>query len=988
MSDRGFKQEGSLISNDRALKYHHLERALGHPRFGLFMMGLIAFSFTHDQLLALILFVLFSIEIIARVALFMRKIKLNPYRSSTSQRIDLLLLVIDVVAVASLLITVLNIDVGAENIAMARLLRGVYLLRSLRFVRYFDLHSAMFSPTYGMVISLIILVSFFADGEFLIAIIIFFFVELALRLIVMRGMTFESERDKYIEWGFWSLDFVATFFMLPFITGFAYSSALRMLRLVRLLRPWQIIIRNLRDVLREGQFMQEINLIVLFLAILSIGGGVAAHFLFEDFDYTMGLYNKPIEHEMLSSIWFAFRLLTDPGNSVIYPDNLTVAVFSIAGVIMGVFIFAFFIGIGANIVSGLMRRLRNEDLLIKNHLAILGWSPASPYILDQLRIISERTFTRLKVVLLHDAEFPPKELINEKWITYRQGEIDSSVDLKRINLAEAKQALIILPPKESESVSLSHAFYNMLAVRTENKHIKLSIALPGMDHPRLDTHQHMLQVGWDNKGNYNEPTVVMSEADFRATALCNILRYSDFDQVLQRLMIPELMDESTTHLVSWVSELKRNESNDWQLFTPDKKHSADILAIQAQLFERGVVLFAIISEDWETIPLYGLADQYVESLQVKALIGIAISDAAIYDETIYCIREPKTNMENASDAGLEQSATDTDEHAIKPSAYIPDDLDELGLVLQEPEEKMQLLVMGWVGSLPLLLKRLLRFYHELDLVIFDDLTAEQSKSEQAYLERRLAEEPGLDELVTIHIEAWNFHDMERLRSHIVASNHVILSRPKGMNESAYAMITTVLSHIITICRDEDVQPQIFPMLDNREQAGLLQKELSQYELPTEVHVTVPNEFYGVFVAHTSFHMYAVEHEHDYQSKRAFRHTLNKLMSDSGEDADMSLKILKVSTPLPADPMHLFRSLREAGYIWIGYTMSTGYIQQDAFGKTIDVLFPRQTSFTCHRQNQIVINPNGNPYSKRAWLESRDEIVELITLGGDDDVELF
>jgi hypothetical protein len=178
------------------------------------------------------------------------------------------------------------------------------------------------------------------------------------------------------------------------------------------------------------------------------------------------------------------------------------------------------------------------------------------------------------------------------------------------------------------------------------------------------------------------------------------------------------------------------------------------------------------------------------------------------------------------------------------------------------------------------------------------------------------------------------------------------------------------------------------MLDNREQAGLLQKELSHYELPTEVHVTVPNEFYGVFVAHTSFHMYAVEKEEDYQSKRAFRHALSKLMSDSGEDADMGLKILKVSEPLPEDPMVLFYSLRAAGYVWLGYTMNSAYKKEDRIGRTIDSLFPRQTEFTCHRQNQIVINPNGNPYSQRAWMDRRDEVIELITLGGDDDVELF
>ncbi|MDQ7001984.1 MAG: hypothetical protein Q9N02_04775, partial [Ghiorsea sp.] len=592
------------MTQDRALKYHHLERVLGHSRFGLIMMVLIGLSFIHNQILSAVLFVLFSIEIIARIILFRRKIKLNPYRSSTNQKVDLVLLIVDIIAVSSLLITVFNIPIPAGNLALARLMRGVYLLRSLRFVRYFDLHSAMFSPTYGMVISLIIMVSFFADGATLMAIIIFFFVELALRLIVIRGMKFETPLEKHTEWFFWYVDLVATMFMLPFIVGFAYSGALRSLRLIRLLRPWGIIIRNLKDVLREGQFMQEINLIVLFLAILSIGGGVLAKMLFTDFDYTMGLYNKPAENEMLAAIWFAFRLLTDPGNSVVYPDNMEVAIFSIVGVIIGVFIFAFFIGIGANIVSGLMRRLRNEDLLVKNHLAVLGWSPASPYILDQLRIISDRTFTRLKVVLLHHAHETPKELINENWITYRQGKIDSSVDLKRINVAEAKQVLIVMPPKEAESVSLSHAFYSMLAVRTENKRIRMSIAIPGMDHPRLDTHQHMLQVGWDNQGNYNEPTVVISEADFRATALCNILRYSDFDQVLQRLMIPELSDESAIHLVDWGGEFKRDENNQWQLFLPDGSCGCLVTTLQDHLFERGVLIFGVISEDLESIPLY------------------------------------------------------------------------------------------------------------------------------------------------------------------------------------------------------------------------------------------------------------------------------------------------------------------------------------------------------------------------------------------------
>ncbi|MFQ5519285.1 MAG: hypothetical protein ACE5E3_04705, partial [Mariprofundus sp.] len=452
----------------------------------------------------------------------------------------------------------------------------------------------------------------------------------------------------------------------------------------------------------------------------------------------------------------------------------------------------------------------------------------------------------------------------------------------------------------------------------------------------------------------------------RATAFCNILRYSDFDQVLQRLMIPELMDESSIQLVNWPAELRQNDEGVWQLSTPDGKQSADIQAVQELMFRRGVILLGSIADNWEIIPVYSMDEQYVESLQLEALIGIAISDIALFDEAIYCIHE-----------AIEE----------KP-AEAPEDLDMLGLELEEPEGKMRLLVVGWVGSLPLLLKRLLRFYHELDLVILDTLTEDQVNKERSYIERRLAEEPGLDELVNITIESWDFNDMECLRSHVNNSNHIILSRASSMQDDAYAMISMVLSHIATISKDEGARPQVFPVLENREQASLLQNELVEFDLPTEVHVTVPNEFYGVFVAHTTFHMYAIEEENDYKMKRAFRHTLDKLMSDSGEDANMGLKIFRVSSALPEDPMRLFHSLREAGYIWVGYTVNKAFKQMDRVGETLGVLFPRPNEFSCQRQNRIVINPNGNPYSRQAWDLCRENVVELITIGGDVDVELF
>lgn len=152
----------STLIKDRALMYYHIEWILTHPRFGLLMLSLVALSFTHDPYLATILFSMFVAEIGARIAIMRHKTSINPYRTSLNRKIDGMFLVLDIIGIASLLITILDIPIHAEDAAIARVLRAVYLLRTLRIFRYFDLQIAMYSPTYGMFTSLVILVSFFS----------------------------------------------------------------------------------------------------------------------------------------------------------------------------------------------------------------------------------------------------------------------------------------------------------------------------------------------------------------------------------------------------------------------------------------------------------------------------------------------------------------------------------------------------------------------------------------------------------------------------------------------------------------------------------------------------------------------------------------------------------------------------------------------------------------------------------------------------------
>jgi len=942
------------VFNDRPLFYHHMEWVLMHPRFGFLMMGLIALSFTHNRLLALVLFLVFCVELGLRFAIMMNKQRTNPYRSSLNQKIDALFLVLDLIGIASLLITILNVPLDAENLAAARLLRAAYLLRTLRMFRYIDLQSAMYSPTYGMLISLIILLSFFAEDTLMWIIIIFFSVELAVRFLIMRNIKHETKKDKIAEWLFWGVDLVATIVMIPAFAFVPYGGALRMLRLIRLLRPWMVIIRNLKDVMREGQFMQEINLIVLLLAVLSIGGGVIGHFTMGDFDYDQNGLSNPEDKGMLAPIWFAFRMFTDPGNAVFYPSNTEIAVFSVIAVVLGVFIFAFFIGIGASIVSGLMGKLRNERLNITNHMVMLGWSSVSPFILSQLKTISERSFSKLKLVILNNEEKMPAELLEHAWVSYRWGHLEDVTSLQRVNLAHARQAIVSIPEGHSAADNLALATFSLIAIRKVNPDIYLNYATPGMAHPHLSSHHHMLQIGWDTSEFYNKPTVVHSQADVRANMFRNVLVYRDFDQVMERLMIPERTEESSLQVSEWNGQLA-DVNGAIHLFLPEQDVSMEITALACQLLMRGVTLLALVDDEGHSHPLYKL-DQLTLPINVPSILGIAINANALNAETFYAVKHM---------------------HHEAVSASLPD---IAGIRPVQHGKTLNLLVTGWVGSMPLLLQRLLAEFDQIKVTMIDDLTPEELASQLAYLRRRCNETPGANERIRAEIISWNFTDMNFLRPYVSGVDRILLSRPLHMKAQAYASISTVLSHLVTIVREQGGSPDIFPVMENRTQARVLQQELERFKFPLEIHVTVPDEFYGTYLAHTSFHMYASESEGSYDLQRVLRHTIDDIMGDVGDVDEMDLLALDVQQDLPESAEALFASLLEQGYVWIGYRMKESFIWTDPIQNTIRKLFPREEDFSCLRQFQIIINPFGNPVSRHSWTERRHEIVELIVIG--------
>lgn len=936
----------------RRMFYHQAEWVLNHPRFGLFMLALIAASFVNHAALAAILFVFFTAEIIVRIKLIRHKLQTYPYRGSTHRKLDWLFLMFDIVGVLSLLVTVFQFAIPVEDATLARVLRAVYLLRTLRIFRYIDLQSAIYSPTYGMVISLLVLLSFFVEGVGLWIVLMFFFVELIVRWMVMRDTTFPSRRTKLIEWGFWWLDLVATFAMLPGLPVNQFGTILRSLRLIRLFRPWVVILSNLKQVVKEGQYFQEINLIMLLLAVFSIAGGVVGHYFLGPFDFTHDGVIDETDHGILAQIWFSFRTFTDPGNVVFYPETNAMTIYSIFAVVIGVFVFAFFIGIGANIVSGLMHKLRNERMNIANHMVLLGWNEATPFVLRELRAMSMRSFTRMKVVLLNPSREVPAEFQQEDWVSFRWGDMERSDDLRRVNLSGARQVTVSVPDTP-EAQSLSHSFFSLLAIREENPDVYASYAVPGYIKPRVRSHRHPLQVGWDEQGHFNKPTVIHSLADVRANLFRQVLRYRDFDQVLSRLMIPPRVDESALIAIDWPGELIR-EGDSFYLAS-DEQHRIELALLVRHLFERGVILVAMVSPRQQI----QTAAAPTAPMQVATLIGVSLDSNTFYGEVTHAVR-----------------------HADELAPVVPAVREVLpALRPLESITNIRIVVVGWIGGMPLVLKRLLQGYNHISLTMIDDMSDSERMEQEDYLRRRISEVDGANARIDLRFVSWDYTDMEGLRGYVSGADRIILASPLHIQEKPHVFVASVLSDLMAVLNELDEHPMIFPVVDKREQAHMLQKQMEKFSVDREVHLVVPNEFYGTYVAHTSYHMYVSHNDEVYQMHRALRHVINDLMSDDPEQLEslMGVDALAIDGELPEDPQQLFDSLLARGYLWIGYLLRDGVNFDALENQMLYRLLPRELDFQCLRQRRIVINPRALPTAIRLWQHMRGDISELIVI---------
>ncbi|MDQ6965236.1 MAG: hypothetical protein Q9M13_09995, partial [Mariprofundales bacterium] len=567
----------------------------------------------------------------------------------------------------------------------------------------------------------------------------------------------------------------------------------------------------------------------------------------------------------------------------------------------------------------------------------------TPHILHQLRRLSEHHFSRLKLALLLPTATTPEELGRETWVHHRFGTVASSEDLQRISASTASEALLILPDGERESTSLASASFGYLTLRRINPTIDITIAMAGKAYPRLKKFSHMLQIGWDKRQGGAPLPTTLSEIDFRASSLSNAIVHEDFTLILQQLLTPPQAGASALQAAEWSGEV-RYDSAGWLLASAAAQRP--LRQLLPSLALRGVTLLALIDDRQQIQPIYSLKRGGGVGFKVIGVIGVAISNNALCGELAYELRQEAVDL---------------------PQVVAP-----LPLSAQRGSRELRLLIIGWAGGVPKLLKNLSSEYQSIQLTIIDHQDGGECQAHQHYLQSWLAaEEPAMQERVTMQMVAWNMSDMELLAPHLGSCDVALLAAPSSIDCAGFSHITTILSHLVAIADDLTAPPRIITLMHDEVQAERLQQELDHAASAVEIDVMVPDALYGSYIAHHLYHRHSAESESSRQINRALHQAINDLMINDSAHELFSIQLLEAEDELPEQAELLFQQLFDQQRIWIGYRLDSGIsVAPPPTAQLLQRLFPQPSSFVSARQQRLLINPFGNPLTAQEWSHHR------------------
>ncbi|MDQ6956085.1 MAG: hypothetical protein Q9M21_02700 [Mariprofundaceae bacterium] len=421
------------------------ERVFSHPRYAiLIVVALVLCMFERYSFVLATLGVFFVVEWCLRFWLQ----KENHFRN----RGELVFLILDGLATISL-ISALFMPVNplqqAVYLRVARLFRGMYMLRMLRIFRFLTHDTFVYSLPFALVVVALACVAI-AVPSVAMYIGVFLLIEGVCRTVSILKVLPNGGRKK-AELAFVSLDMLASIAVLGLIPGVAVAwVGLRAIRFLVMLNPVGNIAKAAKRVLAIQEVRNESSMLAGMLVAMMIMGSLAVLYLYPEMDINDDGNITSADYLPFQVMLYVFRVLTDPGAAT--PEAFSPWLVGLTSVLVlsGVFFFALMVSLGSNVMQYMLRELSNSPLSAREQMVLAGWNDQSLAILKRL----DKLFARMRqsmssVWIFHGQALSGASSVGS-WLSVREVASGSRDLMARFHLKGIRQ--LVLFRKGSETL--------------------------------------------------------------------------------------------------------------------------------------------------------------------------------------------------------------------------------------------------------------------------------------------------------------------------------------------------------------------------------------------------------------------------------------------------------------------------------------------------------------------------------------------------------
>ena len=869
------------------------ERIFSHPRYALMIvaaLGLCAFERYVAVMLPLGLF--FAVEWGLR--LWLQK------ENGWNNRSELAFLLLDGLATISLFAAILmpaNLISQGFYLRLARLFRGMYLLRMLRIFRFLTHDTFVYSLPFALAVVALAGIGLAVERVGLYVGIVLL-LELLCRGVSIAKVLPKGARRK-AEQAFLPLDLVASVAVLGLIPGLSpFWVLLRLARFLIMLNPVGNIARAVNKVARMAEVRSEVSMLMGMLITLLVIGSLSVIYLYPAMDINDDGSMNMADYAPFQIILFVFRLIMDPGAAPPMAYSPWLVGLTVILVMAGVFFFALLVGLGANVMQYLLRELANSPLSAREHMIFVGGNAQAVTILKQLDRLCARMRRSFPSVWLFFGEPLADARSIGRWLTVRQVESGERGLIDRFNLSGIRQLFFFMPAeggeKQQDVVDMHH-------LKRDARVDGMVVADAALT-PKLDAlYRHSLQMP------------VLDSASVAARMLYQMHHCVHMPALGMRLL-DVVEGETGLFSLAWPIAI---EPQGGAVMVNHDGAGVELEQWLTHCFAQGVNLLAAMNEDGEPV-LFSDLMRAREAQQFSDLIAIG---------------NTPTLWPGIMTRALTQSS-ETHENRLKAFTW-PETWD------------LSMIFLGWHHGLPAMVEEMALNHHKLNVHVF-------STADEAMLTRANRQLHDVAESAAEHCElkasvhAWDGMDMAALEAQLRGCK-VMMFYPEdrgGDNEDSVLELWYHEAARMLAARKAKAKwwtpPKLMVLPRKGGHVGGFVRASQDYPL-LETHVGSPDAFHDVLMARRLLNE-ACRHfdaEASARQDQVFRF-VDALLGDTVLVESVTTdRLLDVSHHGAADWVSAYRESLRRGWLLMGYLMpQIGMQDRNAF-EMLDAAFPAQ-----------------------------------------------